>query len=100
MSRVPVEKMTLHLISLHFVGLCFVTTSKDEQSTTKFTTILFDITPSLQCPTVIACSLFGDSLDEAVHSVQACGKDMEVLENFLYFGSVVHNDRGSCQEVL
>ncbi|KAG0711101.1 putative uncharacterized transposon-derived protein F52C9.6 [Chionoecetes opilio] len=44
--------------------------------------------------------VFGDLLDEAVHSVHACGEDIEILESFTYLGSAVHNDGGSRQEVL
>ncbi|KAG0713853.1 hypothetical protein GWK47_015271 [Chionoecetes opilio] len=44
--------------------------------------------------------VFGDLLDEAVQSVHACGKDIEILESFTYLGSAVHNDGGSRQEVL
>ena len=43
--------------------------------------------------------MFGGVLDETVQSVHACGKDIEILKNFTYLGSVVHNDGGSSQEV-
>ena len=43
--------------------------------------------------------MFGGVLDETVQSVHACGKDTEILKNFTYLGSVVHNDGGSSQEV-
>ena len=43
--------------------------------------------------------MFGGLLDETVLSVYACGEDIEILENFTYLGSVVHND-GSNQEVV
>ena len=33
-------------------------------------------------------------------SVQVCGEDIEILKNFTYLGSVVHNDGGSSQEVI
>ena len=42
---------------------------------------------------------FGGVLDETVQSVHACGKDIEILKNFLYLGSVVHNNGGSSHEV-
>ena len=41
---------------------------------------------------------FGDLL-EPVHSVRACGEDIEVTESFTYLGSVVHNSGLSDQEV-
>ena len=43
--------------------------------------------------------MFGDVLDETVLSVHACGEDIEILKNFTYLGSVVHDDGGSSQEV-
>ena len=42
---------------------------------------------------------FGDLLDEAVHSVQVCGEDIEVLDKFTYLGSVIHKDGGSSKDV-
>ncbi len=42
---------------------------------------------------------FGGLLDDTVQSVHACGEDTEVLESFTYFGSLVHNNGGSGQEV-
>ena len=38
--------------------------------------------------------VFGGVLDETVHSVHACGEDIEILKSFTYLGSVVHNDGG------
>ena len=43
--------------------------------------------------------MFGGVLDETVQSVHACGEDSEILKNFTYLGSVVHNDGGSSQEI-
>ena len=43
--------------------------------------------------------VFGGMLDETVQSVHACGEDIEILKNFTYLGSVVHNDGESTQEV-
>ena len=43
--------------------------------------------------------VFGGVLDETVQYVHVCGEDIEILENFTYLGSVVHND-GSNQEVV
>ena len=43
--------------------------------------------------------MFGGVLNETVQSVHACGEDIEILKNFTYLGSVVHNDGGSNQEV-
>ncbi len=42
---------------------------------------------------------FGGLLGDTVQSVHACGEDIEVLESFTYFGSVVHKNGGSGQEV-
>ena len=39
-------------------------------------------------------------MKQYVQSVHACGEDIEILENFTYLGSVVHNDGGSTKEVL
>ena len=39
--------------------------------------------------------VFGGVLDETVQYVHACGEDIEILKNFTYLGSVVHNDGGS-----
>ena len=36
--------------------------------------------------------LFEGILDETVQSVHACGEDIEILKNFTYLGSVVHNE--------
>ena len=33
------------------------------------------------------------------NSVYACGEDIEILKNFTYLGSVVHNNSRSSQEV-
>ena len=43
--------------------------------------------------------MFGGVLDETVQSVHACDEDIEILKNFTYLGSVLHNDGGSSQEV-
>ena len=43
--------------------------------------------------------VFGGILDKTVQSVHACAEDIEILKNFTYLGSVVHNDGGSSQEV-
>ena len=43
--------------------------------------------------------VFGGVLDETVQSVNACGEDIRILENFTYLGSVMHNDGGSSQGV-
>ena len=43
--------------------------------------------------------VFGGVLDETVQSVHVCDEDIEILKNFTYLGSVVHNDGGSNQEV-
>ena len=43
--------------------------------------------------------MFGGLLDETIQFVHACGENIEILENFTYFGSVVHNDGGSSQDV-
>ncbi len=42
---------------------------------------------------------FGSLLDDTLQSVHACGEDIEVLESFIYLGSVVHNNGGFGQEV-
>ena len=42
--------------------------------------------------------VFGGVLDETVQSVHECGENIEILKNFPYLGSVVHNDDGSIQE--
>ena len=39
--------------------------------------------------------VFGAVLDETVQTVHACGEDIEILKNFTFLGSVVHNDGGS-----
>ncbi|XP_076039380.1 uncharacterized protein LOC143024457 [Oratosquilla oratoria] len=39
-------------------------------------------------------------LDDTVQSVHAYGMDTEVSEMFTYLGSIVHNNGGSCQEIL
>lgn len=44
--------------------------------------------------------MFGGFPDDTVESVHVCDKDVVTLESFIYFGSVVHNRGGSCQEVL
>ena len=44
--------------------------------------------------------VFGGLLDETVQSVRACGEDIDVSENFIYLGSVVHNSGRSRNEVL
>ena len=43
--------------------------------------------------------VFGGVLKETVQSLHVCGEDIEILKNFTYLGSVVHNDGGSSQEV-
>ena len=43
--------------------------------------------------------VFGAVLDETVQTVHACGEDIEILKNFTFLGSVVHNDGVSSQEV-
>ena len=43
--------------------------------------------------------VFGSVLDETVQSAHACGEDIEILKNFTYLGSVVHNNGGSSLEV-
>ena len=43
--------------------------------------------------------MFGGVLHETVQSVHACGEDIEILKNFTYLGSVVHNNGGSSKEV-
>ena len=45
----------------------------------------------------IKVQVFGGVLDEPVQSVHVCGEDIEILKNFTYLGSVVHNDCGSSQ---
>ena len=42
--------------------------------------------------------MFGGLLDETIQYVHACGEDIEILENFAYLDSEVHNDCGSSQE--
>ena len=44
--------------------------------------------------------LFGGLLDETVLSVHVCGGNIEILENFTYLGSVMHNDGGSSHEII
>ena len=44
--------------------------------------------------------VFGGFLDETVQSVHACGKEIEISENFTYLGNVEHNDGGLSQEVV
>ena len=44
--------------------------------------------------------VFGGLLDETVQSIQSCSEDIDILDSFKYLGSVVHNNSGSCQEVL
>ena len=43
---------------------------------------------------------FGDLLDETVQAIHTCGEDIDILENFTYLGSVVHNNNEIRQEVL
>ena len=42
---------------------------------------------------------FGDLLDDAVQSVQACGENIEVWSKFTYLGSVIHNSGTSDYDV-
>ena len=44
--------------------------------------------------------VFGSLLGETVQSIHACSEDIDVLDSFTYFGSMVHNNGGSRQEVL
>lgn len=44
--------------------------------------------------------VLGGLQDDTVQSVQECGEDVEILENFTHFGCVVHNDGGSRKEVF
>ena len=44
--------------------------------------------------------MFGGLLDETVQSIHACGEDIDILDSFIYLVNVVHNNGGSCQEVL
>ena len=44
--------------------------------------------------------MFGGLLDETVQSIHACSENIDILDSFTYLGSVVHNNGGSCQEVL
>ena len=44
--------------------------------------------------------MFGGLLDEIVQSVHVYSEDIEMSEKFTHFGSVVHNDGGSSQEVV
>ena len=44
--------------------------------------------------------MFGGLLDETAQSIHACGEDIDILDSFKYFGSVVHNNGGSRQEIL
>ena len=44
--------------------------------------------------------VFGSLLHETGQSIHACGEDIDILDSFTYLGSVVHNNGGSCQEVL
>ena len=44
--------------------------------------------------------VFGALLDETVLSFHVCGEDIDILDSFKYLGNVVHNNGGSCQEVL
>ena len=43
--------------------------------------------------------MFVGLLDETVMSAHACGEDIVIMENFMYHGSVVHNDGVSSQEI-
>ena len=51
-------------------------------------------------PLGLQVQVFGGLLDETVQSIHACSKDIDILDSFKYLGSVVHNNGGSCQEVL
>ena len=42
--------------------------------------------------------MFGSLLGETVQSIHACSEDIDVLDSFTYFGSMVNG--GSRQEVL
>ena len=53
----------------------------------------------VSCPKT-KVQVFGGLLDETVQSIHVCGKNIDILDSFTYFGSLVHNDGGSCQEVL
>lgn len=44
--------------------------------------------------------VFEGLLDEKVKSVHACGKDDEILYNFMYTDEVIHNSGKSHQGVL
>ena len=48
----------------------------------------------------LLAQVFGGLLDETVQSIHACGEDIDILDSFTYFGSVVHNNGGSRQKVL
>ena len=48
----------------------------------------------------IKVQMVGGLLDETVQSIHACGEDIDILDSFKYLGSVVHNNGGSCQEIL
>ena len=39
--------------------------------------------------------VFGGLLDETEQSVHACGEDVDISENFPYFGNMGYNDGGS-----
>ena len=42
---------------------------------------------------------FGDLLDDAAVSIQACGENIEVVDKFTYLGSVIHHNRVSDHDV-
>ena len=44
--------------------------------------------------------MFGGLLDETVQYIHACGEEIDILENFTYLVSIVHNNDGSCQEIF
>ena len=44
--------------------------------------------------------MFGGLLDETVQSICVYDKDIDILDSFTYLGSMVHNNGGSCPEVL
>lgn len=44
--------------------------------------------------------IFGGLLDDTVASVQVCGEDSEVLEDFTHIRRVAQNSRGCSHEVF
>lgn len=54
----------------------------------------------LRSPGQTKVQSFGGLVDDKVLFVYAYGEDIEVTNSFIYHGSIVQNNCGSCQEVI